>query len=64
MPASNKEKPPWLSHKLWFAVLGIGLLLALALTHTVEVEATHITAIVGALIFGRAWEGAAARRVE
>jgi len=62
--AETPQVPPWRSQKVWFAVLGIGLLAALSLTGKVDLDATHITGIVMALIFGRAWEGAAARRVE
>ena len=58
------EQPPWRSVKVWYTVIGVGLLLALALTGTIALEGFEVTGIVMALIVGRAWEGAAARRVE
>jgi len=62
--AETPQVPPWRSQKIWMAVLGIGALVALALTGKIVLDGLEITGIVMSLIIGRAHEGAAARRVE
>ena len=62
--AETPQVPPWRSQKIWMAVLGIGALVALAMTGKIVLNGMEITAVVVSLILGRAHEGAAARRVE
>lgn len=56
------EKKPWESQKVWYAILGCAVLVALSVTGQVDLEASHVTGIVMALIAGRAYEGAAAAK--
>lgn len=53
---------PWRSEKIWLAVLGVAALTALALGGVIELAGHDVAGLLGALILGRAWEGAAARR--
>lgn len=56
-------KKPWESEKVWLAVLGIGAVIGLsALGAISDLSASHVIGLVGALILGRAWEGAAAAK--
>ena len=56
-------KKPWESEKIWLAVLGMATVVGLSAMGAVsDLSATHVVALVGALILGRAWEGAAAAR--
>ena len=53
-------KKPWESEKVWLAVIGLAALVTAGALGVVQVAGIDIVGIVGALILGRAWEGAAA----
>ena len=56
-------KMPWESEKIWLAIIGLGSVIGLsALGAVSDLSASHVVALVGALILGRAWEGAATAR--
>jgi hypothetical protein len=57
-----EQVAPWRSQKIWFAVLGVGALVALALTGKITLDGMELAGIVMALIAGRAYEGAAATK--
>jgi hypothetical protein len=56
-------KKPWESEKVWLAIVGIGAVVGLSALGAInDLSASHVIALVGALVLGRAWEGAAAAK--
>jgi hypothetical protein len=56
-------KKPWESEKVWLAIIGLGTIVGLAaLGQVADLNAWHVVTLVGSLILGRAWEGAAAAK--
>ena len=58
----SAARPPWMSEKIWLAIIGLAALVALAVVGVIRLEGYDIAGIVAALILGRAWEGAAATK--
>lgn len=58
----NGSRPPWLSEKVWLAGIGLVALTVLGVCGVIELSGIDIVGLFGALILGRAWEGAAAAK--